>query len=453
MKHTGKTAALITAAILLALCIIFPSCTKKGQTGDGEESTGSAETTESKEALEARKAAAKQKLEKAVTPTSEDATVITDGVLHISTNDSARHLIGKRGDLWYDVSVGSVDVSLLCRDENCRHSDITCTATPVTGSFGRWIVGSNVGDETVCYFAVDLRHAAARVDGFPTSMLGVELPDLVIYELNLETCERRCVAALETESDGSVRYAYRFSGYLDGIMYLSCTRTTLEAEEHEEYFAAALDVRTGELTLHEEIEGLTLCGMYGGKLCAKDGNKLVLYDTDLSSPEILAELDGYTLRDAVMSEDNIYVSAAKSGSDMCGIYRLSEDGALTLIAPDAVSTYSTGGSMYSYGGDLYFAKTDEREFGKYGTMTVRCEFGGTLYMYDAESGEIATVFEDCGGDPAAIYCIDGDSVIFFGCYYGGLAEGHKYTDTVNGNAYFRYDFKTGELNMIYEIGL
>ena len=128
---------------------------------------------------------------------------------------------------------------------------------------------------------------------------------------------------------------------------------------------------------------------------------------------------------------------AEDGDEGKNLY-LKNDGGDDVLIADGVF------AMSEFDGDAYFSKYDDQLV----ETTVERDAGGTLYKYDGETGEITAVFEDVGVRVKLINYVDNELVIFF----GSRSDGHNYSETASGYAYFKYDRSTNELSVLYEIG-
>ena len=387
------------------------------------------------------KEAARKKLIDILTFSASEAGIIEDGISHtVYGNASRNFIIVNENQLLYSISCdGGNEPFLLCKNEKCSHEDLTCTATPMRGK-SKMCFTSAGGDKTYYYYTRTIDNTCT-VDGFtPSQLLSEDGKEgtTVLFELNVETCERRTVAVAEELADGIIQC------YYNGTLYLSVVKSDGDTGSDgfiENYYTYLIDVATGDVTDAQEGAG-AVYGAIDGKLFFRRGGELRCGGLDLSDSELVAELGDF---DAVVAEDAVYINSYDEnvfgGSEL---YRIdaSDYSKKTLIDSDVLS-------IYAYGSDVYFTKNDPHTYGQYGAVEVASTTGGTLYKYDVATNKVEVVFEDCGGDVEIISSIDEKSVIFSGRYYGGLSNGHQYADTDSCRAFFKYDIEKDEFYVIH----
>ena len=451
MKKAARLIGILTLTVILTLTSCDRAEIGNTDTTPGETMGSSTDATTGEVS---EKDAAKQKLREVITLSFDNVTAIEDGVLHNTRAASGDWIISRSGSVAMrkkDVNSNDEPV-VICNREGCDHFDITCPAVTYNANDPIVVTSEISGETDIYYVCRDIE--GYMVDGFAGFELGI-YETYAIFELDLETCTRRMLYSTDSELGG-----LRLLGYRDGMLYF--TVTDAEAVNDKRVRTTyILDVRTGELTEAAESADY-LIGCQGDSLWFIRDEVLKHGPLDLSRGEAAAYLnpDSYSgthgelmsdfYSDAAVTDDAVYflMCSGNKDNDMGGggmlpvydLYKLEGDGE-KFIASDVKSVRAVGG-------DAYFTKSDFHAYGYYGSIPMTSETGGTLYRYNGESGEVETVFEDCGGDPAMLSYAGENNIVFYGCYYEGLNSGFS-EPTDSGSAYFKYDLESGEFAVLY----
>ncbi len=423
MKKMNLLAPIITVAALF-LCLCLFSCTRKGGGTESGVVDGGADTAQ--DAGGSNFASAKEKYEKLMTPTPRDGTAVKDGVVYGRYDDVSKGgVIANLGDrfskLMYFVSSGGGEPILLCRDEDCGHSGISCHAVRMPGDRGEINVTSPDNKEQYFYY-ICFVDPTTELDGYSLGKFGLKGPCCLIFELDLRTGGRRTLAVNYGEAE--------LCSYCDGVLNVAMT----VGEGHREYqlpdgsTAALTDPYQLYYDYYDIIEiDVMTCREISRERCQnkidyKDGIGSLADNIDFAKFE---RTSSYRLE------------FAEDGNEGKNLYLKNEGGYDVLIADGVFA-------MSEFDGDAYFSKYEDQLV----ETTVERDAGGTLYKYDGKTGEITAVFEDVGVRVKSINYVDNELVIFF----GNRSDGQKNSETASGDAYFKYDRITNELLVLYEIG-
>lgn len=329
-----------------------------------------------------------------------------------------------------------------CIDPLCDHSTASCAArteNPITATLTVLPEGRRLPLVYICF----PRPEWETVDGERVSLPEYEQHMSIVRQFDAETGQAKDFAPVELTN---IRSAILYHG----ILYLSADGFFGSGMRGR---VGALDVATGECVYLEEDGGASVIGIENGRVyfmtwlgkvksCAPDFSDVREEFDCGTGASVEAYVDGGMLYFARSRED---VPSGDSTESVCGVcaVKLGDTGAGAELVVSGV------GHFMPYEGDLYYTLFEYREYGtvsvpEFGELTVASYDNGTLYRYDAESGESGELFSDIGVSVWEIYDID-DGVMLF--------AGERYRDCVDGKSTFIRncicDIKTGEWRELF----
>lgn len=428
MKKSAFMIALAALFALLSVALLLCGCEKEET--DGEDTTAAESTIDAIPIEEAERI-----MDDLLTPSREGAFALGDGVVYTDREYTDKYIFERVGDLEYYYEVGKRgEKRLICRDGDCAHSDIRCPAYKPSILI---TVGSEGSDDLVIYYLYRFYYREDSVGG---QFLDSTYDRDVLFEYNVKTGERRTVRSFY--ADDPITFG---SAYYNGSLYLQGFEVR-DGNISRNTTALVMDAVTGEIKYPDcEAENIP-AGIYDGHVyLAAENGSLIRCDLDLSGCETAAKLGEGKYGGTVQMSGNMIYFLGPLGGDGFSSLRC-----IDLDDPElrAREIEEKAVSFYASDGCAYFTKYDPHEYGYYGAIEISSATGGTLYRYDADSGEIATVFEDCGADVEGIPFANGEYIRFTGCWYGKYGTDYNYTG--NGLDDFIYYFDSGELIHIGE---
>lgn len=440
---------IFAAIILLASLTLFAvSCSGEHDPADGtsdESSTSDTASNAPDETSPITADDAQRIADEIFTQSSDGAFILDDGVAYTgfgvgASSDFILVNIRKDGTSYKAIKyIGTnEEPELICRVDGCTHSDIRCTAYVTNAVL---LVSPTDTDDDVIYYTVD-KTKIKTVAGYDVTLpkSGVDGGNGALFEYNIKTGVRRCVTpSFPLTLEPPVMYC-------DGMLYFD-----------EPY---CVDVKTGECMTGNIDGDVKTAGIYDGKVYMTVGNTLFCADRDLSNIKEVAVLQGcnmitaptvyggvlYFFTNSTQDKDKNGHAVGGKRYDLAAYETDGTDSEVHIIAENVVTTH-----IGFYDGGLYFAEYDYHDYGYYGADKVTADTGGTLYRYDAVTGQTAEVFGDCGADIEDIIYVDGETIIFGGTYYAGINEGYAYSKDPDEMKFFRYDIFSGKLTIEYTV--